>query len=117
MPKLLAKPEFRRGMERIGRSEDEIRQAGDAGPKLLEAAEHAGKGEYKDAVRSLLAAGKAAPDLVAKAADKLADHFTDPTIKALLKNGDFVKALATSESSAKALDHFLEGNWGEGLKA
>jgi hypothetical protein len=117
MDRLLAKPEVRRGMQQLGLSEDEIRQAGDAGLKLLEAAEHAGKGNYKDAARSLLAAGRAAPDLVAKAASKLADKFSDPTVKALLKNGDFVKALATSDTSAQALDHFMNGNFGEGLKA
>src|SRR5262249_14011531 len=92
-------------------------QAGDAGLKLLEAAEHADKGNWKDAAKSLLEAGKAAPDLVAKAAAKLADKVTDPTMKALLKNGDFVRALATSDTSAQALDHFLNGRYGEGLKA
>ena len=119
MDRLLAKKEVREGMKRLGLTEEEIRQAGDAGLKLLEAAEHAGSGRWKDAARSLLAAGKAAPDLVAKAAAKLADspQITDPSIKALLKNGDFIKSLATDESSAKALDHFLEGRWGEGLKA
>lgn len=119
MDRLLAKKEVREGMKRLGLSEEEIRQAGDAGLKLLEAAEHAGNGRWKDAARSLLAAGKAAPDLVAKAAAKLADspQITDPTLKALLKNGDFIKSLATSDSSAQALDHFLEGRWGEGLKA
>jgi len=119
MDRLLAKKEVREGMKRLGLSEEEIRQAGEAGLKLLEAAEHAGSGRWKDAARSLLAAGKAAPDLVAKAAANLADspQITDPSVKALLKNGDFIKSLATSDSSAQALDHFLEGRWGEGLKA
>jgi hypothetical protein len=41
---------------------------------------------------------------VAKAAAKLADspHIKDPTLKALLKNGDFIRSLATSDSSAQA---------------
>jgi len=111
-------PGFKNKLVKLGLDPNDpgkdLKQAGDAAPALLNAADLASKGQWKEAALALAGAAKQAPEIVAKGIKAAAGHLPEPAASIL---GDDTVAGELAKSSPDALTSFINGNIGQGIHA
>ncbi len=116
---LAKNPTVAAGLQKIGLSATDLKQAGDALPELFGAVQDAAAGELQLALRHLGEAAKKAPSLVEKAiiavASKLPDEGPAGMAKALFTDPAFVSTIVEDKGVHQAFQRMVGGDFTEGL--
>ncbi|PZR16627.1 MAG: hypothetical protein DI536_05565 [Archangium gephyra] len=91
---------FKGAVDKLGLTAAELKQAGDALPGVIDAAQKAADGKFKEAVVALADAAEAAPDLVQKGLKKLGASLPDGVAKAILTDDKALAELAKAGPDA-----------------
>lgn len=91
---------FKGAVDKLGLNAGDLKQAGDALPSVIDAAEKASKGDAQGAVIALADAAKAAPELVQKGLKKVASGLPDGVAKAILTDDKALAELAKAGPDA-----------------
>ena len=120
---LLKNPKIAEGLKKLGLTPERLEKARPALPHLMKAVEAVGQEKWGDAVDHLLAAGAAAPDVVADAVGGMAKSWGDlkgmpAAFQSLLRDPELIKDIAGSPALRGALKSLLWGNFsGDDVKA
>ncbi|HEY8212353.1 MAG TPA: hypothetical protein VIG99_32945 [Myxococcaceae bacterium] len=112
---LLQNPQIAEGLKKLGLTPERLEKARPAIPHLLRATEALAAGKGGEAVDHLLAAGQAAPDLVADAVAGIAKNWGElkgmpAALQSLLQDKALVKDIAGSPALRGAVKSLMEGN-------
>lgn len=91
---------FKGAVDKLGLSASDLKQAGDALPHVIDAAQKAAAGDPQGAVVALADAAKAAPELVQKGLKKLGAQLPEGVAKAILTNDAALAQLAKAGPEA-----------------
>ncbi len=117
---VLAKnPDFKKGIEKLGLTPEDLKAGVDALPDLVDAGLKAAKGDFTGALKSMVDAAKKAPEIVsaaiAKAAENLPDTGAGGLLKSVLNDPAAVQALLTDSKLHGGLKKLIDGDL-SGLK-
>jgi hypothetical protein len=87
-------PKFSAGVAKLGLNASDLKQAGDALPSVIDAAQKAAGGDWKGAISSLADGAKKAPDVVAKGIQAAAKNLPDGVAKTVLTDPKVAAQLA-----------------------
>ncbi|MGI5863019.1 MAG: hypothetical protein ACOX6T_13290 [Myxococcales bacterium] len=116
---LAKNPTVAAGLQKIGLTATDLKQAGDALPEIFGAVQDAAAGELQLALRHLGEAAKKAPSLVEKAiiavASKLPDDGPAGMAKALFTDPEFVSTIVENKDVHRAFQRMVSGEFTDGL--
>ncbi|MDQ3265444.1 MAG: hypothetical protein M3Y59_17600, partial [Myxococcota bacterium] len=117
---VLAKnPDFKKGIEKLGLTPEDLKAGVDALPDLVDAGLKAARGDFTGALKSMVDAAKKAPEVVsaaiAKAAENLPDTGAGGLLKSVLNDPAAVQALLTDSKLHGGLKKLIDGDL-SGLK-
>jgi hypothetical protein len=108
-------PAIRAQLEQIGLTPEDLVQAGQAAPKLIDAFEKLRAGDVKGALADFQAAVEAAPELAAKLGQQLLDRVPPQIREQLAKLGITAETLQTAGAALPhlydAADAVVKGDW------
>ena len=108
-------PTVKAQLEKIGLTPNDLREAGAAAPKLLDAFDKISKGDVKGGLADVQAAVQAAPGLAAKIGDKLVSALPQSVKDQFAKLGITPDAIKTAGPALphlyEAADAASKGNW------
>ncbi len=102
----------RQRLESFGLTREDLREAPDALPALVDAAKRAGDGDWRGAIDSVLEAGELAPNLATRLLQGVGNALPDSLglAKQLLADPAVARALASDESLHDSINQLLAGD-------